>query len=329
MSKTSKSVAIIGANGRVAREVTKAFRDAQWRVRAVTRKGDCTVEGIENVKGDAFDAASLTAATEGFSFIFHGTNPAYTDWRDTVVPMLASTLAAAKANGATILFPGNVYNYGSEIPEHPREDSQQVGNHEKSRLRTQMESMLEDASREGVRSVILRPGDFFGGEGRGSWFDLGLASKAASGKVVWLAKGGIVHAWAYLPDLARAFVAAAENADKLPAFATFQFGGHNVTMEEMHSAMERAIERPLRRSALPWWMIRLAAPFVPMFREFVIMSYLWRRPHRLTGEKFETAIGPLPHTELDQAVAAALRELGIKTVDSKTAGNAAFTTHAA
>ena len=329
MTNEARSIAVVGANGRVAREVAKAFREARWRVRAVTRKGDCSVEGIENVKGDAYDAASLTAATEGFGFIFHGTSPAYTDWRDTVVPMLASTLAAAKANGATILFPGNVYNYGSEIPEHPNEDAQQVGNHEKARLRIQMESMLEDASRDGVRSVILRPGDFFGGEGRGSWFDLGLASKAASGKVVWLAKGGIVHAWAYLPDLARAFVAAAEHADKLPAFVTFQFGGHNVTMEEMHSAMERAMGRPLQRSAFPWWMIQLAAPFVPMFREFVIMSYLWRRPHRLTDEKFETAIGPLPHAELDQAVAAALRELGVKTVDGTTAERAAFPTLAA
>lgn len=308
---SGKTIAVIGANGRAAREVAKAFRDAGWSVRAITRKGDITLSGVENVRGDAFDAASLTAATRGCDFVFHGVNPLYTQWRETVLPMMASTIAAARANGATILLPGNVYNYGKTLPRRLGDETPFAGDHEKAQLRIAMERMLEEASAEGVRSIVLRAGDYFGGEGRGSWFDLAVTSKLAAGKLVWPAQGGIVHAWAYLPDFARAFVAVAERARNLPAFSVFCFEGHNVTMEQLHAAIEKAAGRRLSRSMFPWWLLRLASPFAPMMRELVIMSYLWRRPHALTGGGLEAVTGALPRTPLEQAAGEALAQLGL------------------
>jgi len=124
-----------------------------------------------------------------------------------------------------------------------------------------------------------------------------------------------VHAWAYLPDFARAFVRLAEHASQhpgeLPAFAQFHFGGHNVTSEEMQGAAEAAIGRSLKAKGVPWWLLRILAVAMPQIRSVCEMAYLWRRPHRLTGEKLEAIIGPLPHTPLRQAVAEALADLGI------------------
>jgi len=35
-----------------------------------------------------------------------------------------------------------------------------------------------------------------------------------------------------------------------------------------------ATGRPLRSTTLPWWLIRLASPLVPMWRELLAMRYL-------------------------------------------------------
>ena len=57
--------------------------------------------------------------------------------------------------------------------------------------------------------------------------------------------------------------------------------------------------------------MRLAAPFVPMWREVLEMAYLWRVPHALSGEALSRFAGPLPQTPVDVAVPQALRDLGI------------------
>ena len=45
-----------------------------------------------------------------------------------------------------------------------------------------------------------------------------------------------------------------------------------------------------------------------MSRELSEMAYLWREPHAIAREKLKGAIGDLPHTPLDVAVARALRD---------------------
>ena len=40
------------------------------------------------------------------------------------------------------------------------------------------------------------------------------------------------------------------------------------------------------------------------------IAYLWHEPHRIDGGKLKAAIGDVPHTPLDIAVARALRDLG-------------------
>ncbi|RWD98179.1 MAG: NAD-dependent epimerase/dehydratase family protein, partial [Mesorhizobium sp.] len=75
-------IAILGANGRLGRVVGKAFIDAGFDVRAVTRTGKVPAElkGATAVAGDALDRQSLIRATQGVDIIFNGLNPIYTDW---------------------------------------------------------------------------------------------------------------------------------------------------------------------------------------------------------------------------------------------------------
>ena len=311
-----RSIAIVGANGRLGQAAARAFREAGWRVGAVTRRGDSAITGTSALCADATNGVAVASATRGHGFLLHAINPPYTAWEASVLPMLANSIEAARRNGPPLLFPGNVYNFGSSIPAEPDEDTAPSPDHRKAAIRVKAEAMLREASaRDGVRSTILRAGDFFGGPVRGGWFDLALASAIDRGRFIYPGPPDLVHAWAYLPDFARAFVAAAEAMPRLPEFACLHFGGHNVTLEQMHRATEVALGRPLAKKNFPWPLFRMGAIFVPMWREIVEMRYLWDRPHCLSGARFDAATGGVTPTALDEAVRRALVDLGIVAPD--------------
>jgi nucleoside-diphosphate-sugar epimerase len=248
------TIAILGARGRLGRTVAKAFLDAGYSVRAVTRDGQLPKEldGAQAFAADALDRAALTRATEGMDIVFNGLNPLYTDWARMCMPMAQNVVAACKANGALHLFPGNVYNFGSPMPAELREDLPFNPTTRKGRIRIEMERLFERAAREdGVQTIVLRAGDFFGGPGTGSWFDLIMTGKLAKGAYTAGGPAHLVHEWAYLPDLAKAFVGLAERRQSLGTFENLHFPGHAVTDIQMKAAVEKALGRQLKMASAP------------------------------------------------------------------------------
>ena len=112
-----KTVVILGAGGRVGNEIAKAFVAAGWRVKGVARgaKAQSLAAGVEPVAADASDGDALVAVCKGADIIVHALNPLYTEWEEKVMPLAENVLQAARSTGATIMLPGNVYNFGLEI----------------------------------------------------------------------------------------------------------------------------------------------------------------------------------------------------------------------
>ena len=179
----------------------------------------------------------------------------------------------------------------------------------KGELRVEIEGRMREASDRGLRAIILRAGDFFGG-GRGSWFDLVIAKDIGRGRVAYPGPLDVVHEWAYLPDLVAALVRLAVVRERLGAFETFGFPGHAVTGRDLIEAIKKAMRRNFEVKAMSWWLIHVLRRIVPMSRELSEIAYLWQEPHRIAGQKLKAAIGEVPHTPFDIAVARALRELG-------------------
>lgn len=307
-----QTVTILGAAGRNGDAVAQAFLKAGWRVRGVARgaKISSLASGVEPVAADANDREALVAACAGSDVIVHALNPAYDDWTNTVLPLAGNVLAAAEAAGATVMIPGNVYNFGRSIRPDTAEDDAADGDNEKGRLRIAMERLFEDAARKkGIRTIVIRAGDFFGGPRVGSWIDLMILKDLKKNRFVWPGPWQTVHAFAYLPDLAETFVRVAEKRSELGAFSTLHFRGFAVTGNEMHAAAERVAGRPLKRGGVPWAVIRLIGLVNPILREVAKMSYLWRVPHSLDNAKLQALIGPEPHRSLDVALAEAIADL--------------------
>jgi len=121
----------------------------------------------------------VLAAAKGCAVIVHAVNPpGYRNWGQLVLPMLDNTIAAAIAEGATIVLPGTVYNYGPDAfpasGDLLAEDAPQRPLTRKGAIRVELEARLERASTQGARVIIVRAGDFFGPRAGNNWFSQGL-----------------------------------------------------------------------------------------------------------------------------------------------------------
>ncbi len=304
-------VLVLGAAGRFGYRAAEAFRDAGWTVTSLMRPGASARApvGTEVVEINALDYAAVAAAARGADVVLHALNPPYTDWSRLALPLAYSAINAAETAGATLLFPGNLYNYGSRLPPVIVETTSMRPSSRKGRLRVAIEDRMEEAAERGVRTIILRAGDFYGG-GHGSWLDLVLAKEIGRGRLTYPGPLDLVHEWAYLPDLVSALVQLAAIRETLPPFATFGFSGHAVTGREFTTAIARAARRKLQVKRMTWWLIHALRPLVPLCGELSEIAYLWNEPHRIDGGKLAAAIGSISRTPLDVAVAHALEDLG-------------------
>lgn len=314
-----KTVLVLGARGRLGGAVAQAFAAAGWRVLAQRRAGGAApapAAGIEWLQADATNIAAVRQAAAGAQVVVHAMNPAYTAaaWRAEAPGLMQAAIDLAAALGAHLLFPGNVYNFGADMPPVLAPDTPQRPGTVQGRVRVELEQQLAQAARQhGLAATVIRAGDFFGA-GSGSWLDTVIANKLPQGRVTWPGALDTPHAWAYLPDLARAFVRVAEAGGMPGTCDTLHFAGHTATGAEWLAELtEVAWERgwlprtgALRTGRLPWGLMRLAAPLVPMAASLVAMRYLWEVPHALDGAALARRIGAEPYTPFAEAVRAAM-----------------------
>lgn len=315
MTSSPKPLAlVIGATGGLGGALADRLAASGWRVRAMSRNPDLARANradLEWVKGDAMVEADVVSAAQGAQIIVHAANPAgYKNWAGLLMPMLNNTIAAARASGARILLPGNVYNYGEDALPLISETSPQTPISRKGAIRVQMELALRAASEDGVRSLIVRAGDFFGPKPTGgSMFAQALVKPERPVTAVsYPGPLGISHAWAYLPDLAETFVRLLDT--DLGPFEVFHFQGHEVTGDGFVDALQIAAGRKLNVGRLPWFALSVMAPFNETMRELVEMKYLWDRPVLLDNTRLVAKLGAEPRTPLPVALRTALAGMG-------------------
>ncbi len=306
-------VMVLGANGRLGRAALIAFAGAGWDVTAQLRRAPRAPQpaGVRIASGDALDNEALAAgvrAAGGVDVIVNALNPVYTDWARALPPLTAAVIALAESTRATLMLPGNVYNYGNRLPALLRDDTPFEATHAKAAQRIALERALADAARDrGVHSIVIRAGDFIGD--KGTWLDQAIGKGLAQGRFTQMGPADLPHAWAWLPDLAQVFVRVAERRAELPAHATLNYAGLTLTGAQLQAAFEAALGRPLKRAEFPWWLLRLAAPVWPMGRALLEMRYLWQRPHRLDDARLRALIGEVPATPLADIVRQSLPDL--------------------
>jgi nucleoside-diphosphate-sugar epimerase len=312
------TVLVLGANGRFGAAAVRAFAAAGWQVHAQMRRAPAAAlpSDVVAIQTPLHETATLAASAAGASVVVYGVNPLYTRWGEEALPLARLGMDVAERLTALFMLPGNVYNFGEHMPVLLRPHTPQAPTTTKGRQRCELEAEIQVRSAQGrLRGAVIRAGDFFGA-GSGNWFDQAIVKEIASGRLVYPGPLDVAHAWAYLPDLARAFVAVAARTDQ-QAFRSFHFAGHTCTGAELLAGIESAATaiglRPavgFSRRGMPWGVIRTVGVVRPLWRELARMSYLWRTPHALDGSALRAVAGPLAATPLQDALRQSLIDLG-------------------
>lgn len=307
----TRRILVLGAAGRLGFVAASAFRDAGWKVKGLVRPGRAgavprKVEPVEAVTRD-----EAIAAGRGCDVVLNAFNPAITLWQKNALSLAHGAIATAEENRATLLFPGSVWNFGAGMPPLIDENTPMQPTTRKGTMRVEIEQRIREASDRGMRAIVLRAGDFFGG-GRGSWFDLVIAKDIARQRLTYPGPLEVVHAWAYLPDFAITLIQLAEQRERFAAFETFGFPGHAPTGAQFIAAIEAATKATFNVRPMSWWLLKTFGQLMAMGRELSELEYLWRVPHAISGDKLKSAIGAIAHTPLTQAIAESLRDLGYR-----------------
>lgn len=304
----NKTVTILGINGHVGRATAQAFAAAGWRVIGFGRANRNPLPGVEFIPGDAENVADMRRAVAEADVVFNALNLPYDKWGNGAAEALMGRVIEAVADqGKTLLFPGNIYNYSATdrvitpgLPQKPQT--------ERGAIRVRMEAQLEAAANAGrLQAIILRAGNFYGSALPGDWFDQLILREAGKDRVTLNPARTVRTAWAYLPDLAQAFLALAEHRESFAAFETFHFAGHLASADDLFAAIQKAVPQKLTRNTYPWLMLTLMGVFMPVIRGLVEMRYLWEYEMGLQDPRLDALLGSDFGTPLDTAIAATAR----------------------
>lgn len=282
----TNTVLILGASGKIGRHTVRAFRDAGWDIRLYDR-----------AKGDMVKSAM------GVDVIVNGLNPPnYQNWAQNIPAITEQVIAAAKASGATVIIPGNVYNFGDQ-PGEWSETTAQNPVSEKGVIRKEMERSYRDS---GVQTIILRAGNFIGDAADDDVMRVMILRTIKKGKITAPGGADVMQTYCYLPDWARAVVMLTGKRERLAAFEDVPFPGHSFTLTDLHRVLEQELGRPLKVTKFPWLVMTLLAPFWELASELKEMRYLWNTPHTMSAKKLNRLLPEFQPTPMRQVMTAGL-----------------------
>ena len=112
----SRTVLVLGANGRFGLAAAQAFASAGWHVLAhVRRDAAAGMPARAELVRAPLAAVGDALAGRAVDVVVHGINPHYTRWEE-VLPAAQTAMGLAERFGARFMLPGNVYNHGAAMP---------------------------------------------------------------------------------------------------------------------------------------------------------------------------------------------------------------------
>lgn len=301
-------VVVLGVNGRIGSAVAEAFVAAGWEVTGMARQAGRRLAGVRYVTGSSDSVADMQEAIGEARVVVNALNMRYDRWfGGAMEAQMARVVEAMGTTGKTMLFPGNIYNYSGSLrvvtPDAPQEPQTPRG-----AIRVRVEEAFRRAAEAGhIQVAVIRAGDFYGPGAKGDWFDEIVFRGRKPGRASIPGTPGVGHSWAYLPDLARAFVKVAEKRVELAPFELFHFAGNYVTPEELGATMVKVAPAPLRLSRFNPAILIVGGLLSPLIRAVAKMRYLWARPMELSDSRFDALLGPGFATPFEVAIEASIR----------------------
>lgn len=293
---------ILGANGVIGRELSRALSSASAPVRQVGRRPAKENPGDEVMAADLLDARATADAVSGseVAYLVAGLKYDATVWREQWPRVMRNVIDACKRHGARLVFFDNVYAYG-RVDGVMTEDTPFNPVSKKGEVRARIAGMLLDEMRGGnLQAMIARAADFYGPGAALSFTHSTVFERLRAGKKPqWMGDANAVHTFTFTPDAGRATAVLGASPE------AFGRTWHLPTTKEPLTGagfVRLACElsgRPFRMQTAPRWMLKLMGLFMPVLRENDEMMYQFEHDYRFDSTRIETAYGlkPTPYRE--------------------------------
>ncbi len=296
MSDASAQHVVTGA-GPVGHTVAVQLAQAGHRVRVLTRSGSGPQHPlVERVRVDVSDEGALRAALADAHTVFHCVHAPYTvqAWQDTLPSTEQVVLRAAA--GAVVVFPESLYSY-ARPDAVMTEDGPRTATGGKRGVRT---ALLAARQASPTATVSVVASDFFGPHAVNAHAGERMVPTILAGRRVRVMAGlDTPHSFTYVPDLARAMVAAAARPD-LHGAVLHAPTGPALTQRELVHAFAAAAGVPAKVGVVPAWVVRAGGLLPGILHEMNETLYQFTAPFVMDSARTQALLGLSP-TPLEQA----------------------------
>jgi len=260
------------------------------RVRLAQRKRPADLPaGIDFQSCDLLAPAQVRAAVDGAAQVVMAAGLTYSGrvWRKDWPVVMSNLIAACEATGARCVFIDNLYMYGTQhAPLH--EHMPLTGYGAKPSARSEVTRLWLAASQASrVRMTALRCADFYGPGVEQSHLGAAAFGALVKGKpAALLAMPDMLHDFAYIPDVARAAVTLLDAPDDAYGQAWHMPCAPTTTPRNILKLGAKALQTPLKITALPLGLLPVMGLFSPFMRELAEMRFQWDRPYKVNADKF-------------------------------------------
>jgi nucleoside-diphosphate-sugar epimerase len=287
MSTSIASLHVIVGAGQIGTQLAQRLVSLGHRVRVVARSEATPVAGIERIRGSIADPAVARSAGEGAAVVYQCANPPYSRWQTDLPPIIEGTLTAARVNRARIVALDNLYAFGRMGGAPMRPEGPFAPCSRKGALRLRLQQQLLEAHTRGDCEVAIgKASDFVGPGVVTAHLGERFMQRIFAGKAgECMGDPALPHAFTYAPDVVEALVTLATQEGSTGRVWHIPTG-EAVSMQHWAEALGRVIQRDVRVSTLPAWVVRMIGVFVADMGELVEMRYQWEEAYRVDDSAF-------------------------------------------
>lgn len=285
---------ILGANGVIARELSRVLPDYNTTIRQVSRHPRKVNPSDETMAADLLDASAVDRAVAGsdVAYLVAGLEYNTKVWREQWPRVMRNAIDACKRNNTKLVFFDNVYAYG-RVDGVMTEDTPFNPTSGKGEVRARIATMLLDEIRAGtIQAMIVRSADFYGPGATASMVHATVFERLKNNKTPqWIGNPKAVHTFTYTPDAGRAVAVLGNSPEAYGQTWHAPTSLEQITGEEFVRIACEAAGRPYGLQPVPRWILRLMGLFVPIIRENMEMMYQFEYDYRFDSSKITGAFG--------------------------------------
>lgn len=293
---------ILGANGIIAQELSRALAAHTSSIRQVSRHPQRVNQTDETFPANLLDSKATAMAVAGSEVAYLVTGLKYNAkiWQEQWPRVMRNVIDACKQHGTRMVFFDNVYAYG-RVDGVMTEDTAFNPTSKKGEVRAKIATMLLDEIRLGnLQAMIVRSAYFYGPGAVQSFPHAVVFERLRAGKTPqWIGNPNAVHTFTFTPDAGRAVALLGRSSGAYGQTWHLPTTKEQLTGADFVRLACNLAGRPIKLQVAPRWMLRLMGLFIPVLRENDEMMYQFEYDYRFDSSKIESAFGlqPTPYSQ--------------------------------